>query len=138
MTTGYEIELVGLRQFRKSLRDLDNGAHKDLRIVANRAAERVVSDARARIPTLTGRARKSIRASSTQSRARVAAGGKRVPYYPWLDYGGQTGRPGTPSRPFRKDGRYLYPAFRAHRAQVMADLENGLRELAARQGLRPD
>lgn len=129
------IKITGLVEFNRSLRKLDKDAPKALRLVGNEAAQFVVKGAQAEIPTLTGAASQSIRASSTRTSARVRAGSTKVPYYGFLDYGGNVGINGSVHRPFIKTGRYLYPAFESARDQVEETLTKGLVEVAENAGL---
>lgn len=130
------IRISGLREFQASLRRMDAGAPRQLRLVHNEAAGVVVTAAQPRIPTRSGRARASVRARSTQRATRVRAGGARAPYYPWLDYGGAVGRRNSVRRPFVKDGRYLYPSYRENRQEVQRVLEGGVVRLAHSTGLK--
>lgn len=118
------ISISGLREFQRSLKQLDSDLAKALRVAFNGAADIVVQAARGGVPTKTGKAKGSIRASSTQTAVRVSGGSKKVPYYPWLDFGGRVGKGGSITRPFIKDGRYIYAAYFANRerfAQVTVD-----------------
>lgn len=131
------IRIDGLRQFRAALRTVDNALAKQIREVGNRAAGIVVDQAKPRVPTRTGRAAKSVRVASTGSAARVAAGGKRVPYFGWLDFGGKVGRNRSIARPFLVEGRYVWKAFDDNRERIAQELDDGLRDLARRAGLEP-
>jgi hypothetical protein len=82
------------------------------------------------VPRLTGRAAGSIKVASTATAARVQGGGKRVPYYPWLDFGGRVGRRHAVNRPFLKEGRYIWAAFAEHRGEVQKKLRSELTKLA--------
>lgn len=105
------IRIEGLREFNRQLKTLDADLPKALRIALNQAADLVIGEARPRIPTLTGRARASLKPRSTRTAVRVQAGGRRAPYYPWLDFGGRVGRNRSIVRPFRREGRYLYDSY---------------------------
>lgn len=105
------ISIDGLRKFSRDLKKLDNELPKALRIALNEATEVIVSDARPRVPSRSGRAKGSIKAQSTRTAARVSGGGSRAPYYPWLDFGGRVGKSRSVQRPFIKDGRYIYRAY---------------------------
>lgn len=129
------IKIRGLAEFNRSLRKLDKDAPKALRLVGNEAAQSVVKGAQADVPTLTGAASASIKASSTRTSARVRAGGNKVPYYGFLDYGGNVGRYGSTQREFIKSGRYLYPAFDRNRDAVAEALSEGLVKVAEDSGL---
>lgn len=131
------VKIHGLKEFSKDLRKLDSDLPKALRIALNEAAEVVVDEARPKVPTLTGRARKSIRPRSTRTAVRVAGGGKRVPYYPWLDFGGRVGRRRSVTRPFLKEGRYIYAAYFAKSAsgEFAEVLQKALVQVAEQAGL---
>jgi hypothetical protein len=106
------IRVEGLSEFAGAVKEIGEGLPKALKLVLNSAADVVITAARSDIPSRSGRARSSIRASSTQDKVRVTAGGKKAPHYPWLDYGGEGRRRGRPpARQFIKSGRFLYPAY---------------------------
>lgn len=129
------IAVEGLREFVRSLRSLDAALPKMVRLAANEAANIVVVEAQSRTPKRSGKAAKSIKAKSTRNAARVASGGARAPYMPWLDYGGKVGRNDTASRPFIADGRYVYPSFYDNRAKVEETFRSALRRIAVDAGL---
>lgn len=129
------IEIKGIKEFQAALRAMDRDLPKQLRVAFNAAAELVVGYARPRVPSRSGRARGSIRVRSSQREARVAAGGARVPYYPWLDFGGRVGPGRSVRRPFLTEGRYVYPGLRANRDEIQAEMERALTELARGAGL---
>jgi len=129
------IEIQGLREIVRALREVDANLPKQLRLVANEAANIVVDSARPTVPKRTGRAAASIRAQSTRTAARVTSGGRRAPYMPWLDYGGKVGRNDSASRPFEPDGRYVYPAFRRERQRFEKVMRDRLAEVVRGAGL---
>lgn len=129
------IKIDGLAEFSRNLRKLDSELPKALRIAMNAAADIVVDAARAKVPRRTGRAARSIRPQSTRTAVRVTAGGRRVPYYPWLDFGGRVGRGRAIRRPFYSDGRYIYPAYHANREEFTAVLEQALLDVARQSGV---
>lgn len=135
------IQITGLREFVRDLRKLDAEAPKQIKLVANRSANMLVDVVKPRVPTgpaKGGHAVNSIKAASTRTAARVSGGSKRYPYYAWLDFGGKTGRPGTPARPFYKKGRFIWLAFSEHRDDIERDLRHGLMEAARDAGLDPE
>lgn len=121
------IQIEGLAEFRRGLLaiEADWSATEGLKRVGDEAAGLVVAWAKPRIPRADGRAADSVRASSTQTAAKVTGGGARVPYYPWLDFGGRVGRKRSVHRPFDKSGRYIYPGFEAVRPDVIRTLAEG-------------
>lgn len=132
MTDAVKIE--GLREFRQGLKDMNSDLPKALRVAFNAAADVVVSDAKPRVPARTGRARGTVKAQSTQTRARVVGGGRRAPYYPWLDFGGKI--PRGPRRPYiGRTGRYIYNAFFRRRDEFTAGLSEALVDVARQAGI---
>lgn len=132
------VQIEGLRDIVRALRQVDADLPKALRLAANMAADIVVNEARRDVPTRTGRAKASIKAKSTRTAARVTSGGRRAPYMPFLDYGGRVGRNKSVRRPYISDGRYVYPAFRRKRAEFEAVLRDQLRSVVRGAGLEMD
>lgn len=135
MATIETIKVQGLREFQQALREMDGESQKKLRVVLNRAADLVVNEATPKIPSKSGKARKSVKAMSSQREVRVKGGGAKVPYYPWLDFGGNAGPNKRISRPFKQKGRYIYPAWDDVRPKALEALQEGLVELAKEAGL---
>lgn len=132
------VKVVGVRELNAKLRKLDSNAPKGLRDAGNEAADIVVKVARPRVPLGPGRgghARNSLRASSTRIVARVTAGGKRYPYYPWLDFGGSVGPRKSVKRSFKRTGRYIWRAFADHRQRVMDTYVDALNRIVRKAGL---
>lgn len=131
-----KIQITGLKEFQKALRDMDAGLPRQMRLVLNEATGVVIDYARPRIPSRTGRARSSLKARSSQRESRVALGGARAPGVPWLDFGGEGKRKGRPpARPFIRDGRYLYQGLKVKRQDVTDIMTAGLTQLAKDAGL---
>lgn len=131
-----KITVTGLREFQRALRTMDADLPKQLRLVLNEAGQLVISYAQDHMPHVTGRARASVKARSSQREARVAVGGNRAPYVPWLDFGGEGRRKGRPAaRPFIREGRYVYAGLRVHRQDITDLMSAGLTELARTAGL---
>lgn len=129
------IKIDGLKAFTRNLKRLDAEVPKAMRVALNAAADIVLDYARPRVPKRSGRAAKSLKARSTQTAVRVVAGGKGAPYYPWLDFGGRVGRRKRTTRRFVKEGRYLYPALTAKRADFEQAVRAALVEGARAAGL---
>lgn len=132
------IKVKGLAEFQRNLKTLDSGLPKALRMALNTAADVVVSEARVGIPTRSGRAKASVKARSTRTAARVVGGSNRVPYYPWLDFGGRVGRNKSVRRPFLKDGRYIYDAYFRNSRKFAGVLEEQLIDVARQAGVEID
>lgn len=131
-----KVEIGGLAQLSRALKAVDSEAPKQLRLAQNEAADLLVSHTRPKIPTLSGAAARSLVARSTRTSARVAVGGKKAPYYPWLDFGGQGRIAGRPSpRDFIKEGRYLYPTLRQIRPQIEKQLQESISAVIRGAGL---
>lgn len=133
------IRIDGLKQFRRALKILDGDLPKRIKAIGNEAAQIVVDEAKPRVPlgpAKAGHARSSVRVASTGTAARVAAGGKKYPYFPWLDFGGRVGPNKSSKRPFLTEGRYVWSAFDDRRSDVEKVLLDGLDDLARAAGLR--
>lgn len=132
------IRIDGLDQFVRNLRKLDKDLPKALRVAFNSAADIVIGYARPKIPVRSGRAARTLRAQSTRTAVRVTAGGKRAPYYPWLDFGGRVGRKKSVKRPFIGDGRYLYAGLHAERERIHQATVDALLDAARSAGVEVD
>lgn len=129
------IDVAGLREFQRSLRQMDADLPKQIRVVLNASGEIVIKYARPKIPSKSGAARASMKLRSSQREARLAAGGRRAPYYPWLDFGGAVGPNDSVTRPFITIGRYVYPTLKDHNAEIQDAMAEGLQRLATGAGL---
>lgn len=133
--SGDQIKIDGLIEFQKSLRDVDAGIPKMMRLVFNDAGQLVVDWARPRIPQRSGRARASLKARSTQRAGQVSIGGNRAAWVPWLDFGGEGKRKGRPpARPFIREGRYVYQGLRVKRDDITDLMNDRFAELARQAG----
>lgn len=132
------IRITGLNEFVRSLKQLDNELPKVLRVAFNKSAETIVTEARAGVPTKSGGAKASVKARSTQREVRIVGGSKKVPYYPWLDFGGRVGPRKSIRRPFVKDGRYIYASYFKHRDELAGLLEMALIDAARAAGVEVD
>lgn len=128
------IEVKGLNEFTAALKKVDAEFPKALRLAFNEVADDVVSYAQGRLPRKSGKARASVRASSTSKLVRVSGGSARVPYYPWLDFGGKIGGTNR-GRPFLKDGRYIYAGYSRQREAIRDKVEQALIEVGKAAGL---
>jgi hypothetical protein len=134
--TKISVEVTGLSQFVKAIKQVDPEHAKELRKNLNRAAEVVVREARPRVPRISGRAASTVKARSTQKAARVVGGGNRAPYYGWLDFGGWAGTNKKMFRPIIQEGRYIYVAYHENEQEFFDEAVMGLRIAAARAGLK--
>lgn len=132
------IRVEGMAEWNRALRRLDPEAAKALRIAHNKAAQIVVNTAKPRVPLGPGRgghAKDSIRVASTRTATRVKAGSNRMPYYPWLDFGGAVGRGNSVRRPFIKEGRYIYAAYNDNKPEIERVLKAELEAVINAAGL---
>lgn len=133
-----KVGIEGLAEFNRGLRKLNADAPKGLRLALNEAANLLVERTRPEIPRRTGAAAASLKAKSTRTSARVGVGGRKAPYYPWLDFGGRTGKNKSVQRPFYAEGRYLYPTLRRVRPEIENALRGALVRVAEDAGLEVD
>lgn len=136
------IRVKGLRDLQRGLNQLEQKAGPELRKELNEVAEIVLASARVRVPRRTGAAAGSMKVGSTQRAAQIKVGGSKAPYYPWLDFGGSVGRghrpgvagSGSVKRPLVDGGRYVYPALREKRPEVVRRVDELIERLAASAG----
>lgn len=154
--SGLAIKVVGLNEFRRGLKGIEAGLPKTMRVTLNSVAELFVGWVRPKIPKRTGRAAASLKPQSTQTQARIAAGGPKAPYYPWLDFGGTVGRgrkaavrtgrgnrrtadqqarAGSVKRQWFPDGRYIFPTLVERQPDVESVMLKGLAQLASANGV---
>lgn len=131
------VSVDGLKEFRAGLKRLDAELPKELRQEFLAIGRRVADDARGHVPRRTGRAAASIKAGVSGNNAYVQGGKKRVPYYGWLDFGGQvpskkSGKTARTVRPRLKEGRYLYPAIRRRRRDIVESAAAAIETVAVR------
>lgn len=130
------IEVHGLRDFQRELKNLDSELPRQLRVVNMKAAELVASDARTRASSAggaLGKAAPSIKALGQQRSAAVRIGGNRYPFALGGEFGSTQFRQFKPWRGSGSDAGYaLYPAVRANRDRVV-ELYGDLLDALARQ-----
>lgn len=126
------IRAAGLQDLQDSLRDMGGEMQDVADLVAFEAAELLVDAAKRRTPTLRGRARGSIRATD----GAVKTG---VPYFGWLDYGGNIYRHGRGKKPihrtYKRGGRIIYPALKEITPEIEALMSEAFRVAAEGGGL---
>jgi phage gpG-like protein len=127
------VQVEGLKEFRKALRDADRALGPELRKGLNQAADIVVKAARPKIAVQTGRLQKSLRARSSQREGIVVLGSARLPYAGWWEFGGKV--PHGPSKQFIPTGRALFPAAKERNPEIMAEMERIVDGLARKAGL---
>lgn len=144
---GAVVQVRGLREVTSALRAVDKELPKGLREEFLPIARRVADDASSRVPRRSGDAAGSVKPRASQRGAGIAFGGNAAPYFPWLDFGGTTGkghRPGVGGsgsverdwlgRP-RGEGRYVYPAIRDNEDGIIQAAGDAPVNLARKHGL---
>lgn len=143
------VQVRGLREVVTAFRRVDKGIPRGLRSEFLPIAQQVQSDIQRRVPVLKGNARASVKARASQRGAAIAFGGDKAPYFPWLDFGGTTGkghRPGAAysgsvKRPWMGrpgDGRYVYPAIADNEAEIEAAATDAVLNVARIAGFEVD
>jgi hypothetical protein len=117
-----KVEVEGLRELRKALRDLgDVGLKKGLTLANKGLAADVAKEAQALVPVRSGRLKASIRPLASQTSARVAAGSMRVPYAKAIEYGRKRGGLIKPSRFLNRAAAKVAPkAIDAYQREIDA------------------
>lgn len=131
------VRIIGAAALNQSLRDVHKKLPKEMRAAFNEAARHVVGRARTKVPVHSGRLFSSIKPASTQRTGRVAmTPASRVPYAGWIEFGGRIEGPkGIRTRPFIRQGRYLFPSAEEEAEPVRRTLEEQLGVLIRRAGL---
>lgn len=129
----FKIEVEGITQLSRGLKQLDAELPKHLRIRLKAIAERVATQVRERVPHITGNLAGKIKARATRTTASVAS---TADYAAANEFGGwpKAGEHG-PGRPFVKEGRYLFPAVAAQRSLIEGELIAALDETITEAGL---
>lgn len=151
---GAEIHATGLRELRAAIRRVDKSLLPELREELKDAVNIVSRDVAASVPKKTGRAAASVRATSSGNTIFLKAGGARVPYFGWLDFGGRLPDKSVPgrnamdggslmhpvkrvkgaNRPKLRDGRYIYPAIRRNTPQLVDAAGDAVEKAARKAG----
>lgn len=150
------VQVRGLREVQSAFRKVDKDIPNKMKGELLSIAQEVRNDIRAKVPTFSGRsqnegkgkwkrsspgaARESVKARASQRGAAIAFGGETAPYFPWLDFGGSTGKGHRPNRPWSGsvvrewqgrpfgDGRYVYPTI----AEKHDDISNAVGDAAVK------
>lgn len=131
------VAVEGLAELRRALKTVDAELPKELRRSFLAVGTRIADDARRTVPVRSGRAARSVKAGVSGNTAYVQGGRKTVPYYGWLDFGGQlpskrSGKRARAVRPRIKEGRYLYPAIRRNRDRTIKETAEALESITER------
>lgn len=151
-----EINVTGLAELRRALRKIDASILPELRDGLKGAADIVVRDVQGRMPKRSGRAAGSVRSVASGNTIYVKGGGAKVPYFGWLEFGGQlpghhyrTKRamwwPGAAhpvahaegaSLPKVPDGRYIRPTIKRRERDIVEAAGDAFDNAARKAGLK--
>lgn len=87
MAEAATVQVVGLKELSKAVKQMDPAARKAIRSAVKEAALDVAATAKQRAPKLSGRLAASIRAGATQSGSYVQAGSGSVQYAGPINFG---------------------------------------------------
>ena len=141
------IRFTGLSELRKAMRDAEAGSQKHLQVHFKAVATTVASAVAGEVPVgPSGKAAASVRARATATSAGIIAGGPSAPYFPWLEFGGSTGRghvvgkgdSGAIKRPFIKAGRTIYPTIADMSDLIVEAANDGIGDALQEAGWEPD
>lgn len=135
MSLDPELKVSGLRDLQASLAAAARDTNAAMVDAIGDSMKGVVARARPLIPSLSGRARASVQVDRGPHGATITAGGPRVLYFGWLDYGGRVGIKKSVSRPFLPDGRYLWPAFTRQYDDLVDNVSTGVFRVIEQDGL---
>lgn len=109
---GGQLEIEGLRDLQKSLRNLTDDSRNDMKETHRKAGEIVVAGAVRIAPVRTGALAASIRSAPTQRQGRVRVGSAAVPYAGPIHFG-------WPTRSI-KPNPFIYEVLDSRRQEVYA------------------
>lgn len=130
-----EIQVEGLSDFLLGLNRLRNELPTVHVRSGQRAADLTVRTARPNIPVRSGDAAGSLRTIDLSDGAAAVGGSEAVPYFAWLNFGGDAGVRGTVHRDVVPEGRYLHPAFLQRFVQIELAMEQELMIAVRKAGL---
>lgn len=138
-----KIEVHGIKELQASLKRIDTDLPREMKAGFLRVSVRLASTTAGKVPHgATGGAAASVHGVATQRGGAIAVGGRAAPYFPWLDFGGSTGRghlpgvggSGSIKRPIVKEGRYEFPTIREHSDDIRREVEDFMDKLTRRAG----
>ena len=123
------IQIQGMRELRRALKDAEGRSPKELAAANQDAAAIVAREAQRRAPVRTGKLRGSIRPLRQAARGIVAAGRASVPYAGVTEYGGTIPRWHSDARTTIPRQAFLNPAADAKEHEVVQSYEAALRRI---------
>jgi hypothetical protein len=111
-STAPQVGIIGMAALRRDLKrqtdEVSSPLYAAIKAAGKTAAEPIAARTRSTVPSSSGRMAGNVRTSGTRTGAAVRMGSAKVPYAPWIDFGGT--RPDGSSREYVGAGRYLFPA----------------------------
>lgn len=128
---GPAIQIRGLGELSRALKDVDDELPKELRRGLKAIADKVASGIRGRAPKgPSGKFSSRIVGRATQKSASISWPRTAVPYAGFVEFGNVTGRGGgigpgdSNPRPYRQEGRYIFPYVEDHRTAIEGDIQS--------------
>jgi hypothetical protein len=143
MPNSSRVEIPGLADLRRDLKEMPKDVQKVLPQEFKRVAEKVVDDARSRMPQKSGDAAAGVIAKATSTGPSIVE--KREPaYLRWLDFGSYEPVTGNPRKvgPWHgsgvgpKGGRFVYPAVKENMRGIYKACLTAVDKAAERAGFR--
>lgn len=134
MADSFDID-ADATELRDALREASGGLAAAVRGELTDRARMIARAASGRVPRRTGAAAATVDAVPAPDGAQIVAGGRRAPYFPWLEFGGDVGRRGSIRRPFVRDGRYIGRAVDASLGDLEAAVARAVFDTARQAGL---
>lgn len=142
MAEDVKIRIKDIGRFTGALKQVNRNVGNELKGGFKKIAESVAEKTRSKVARKSGRAAGSITARGKQKGAAIAVGGQKAPYYPWLDFGGSTGRGHIPGkawsgaikRPMVPSGRYLYPTIKQEGPTIRRETDKLLERVVKNAG----
>lgn len=136
------VEVSGLRELNKALKELGPQFPKEMRKTNKAVAEDVASEARSRALSLGGVAAKaapSVKASAGATSGGVAVGSNSAPWALGAEFGGGRRKTTQQFKPWRGSGAsagyFVYPTIRENADEIVEAYSEGMDELLKRVGL---
>jgi len=134
---GPGVKVVGLNEFRRELKRLEDDLTPELKAVNFELAQRVTSWAQTKAaavsPQAAKAARDALKASRTAARAQVIIGNNKTPWALGAEFGAQRWKQFPAWRGNDKGaGYFLWPSIRDHREEIMDLYMEALDKLAGK------
>lgn len=134
--------IVDTRELVKALKEVDKELPKELRRGFLKIAARVAGDVAQKLPKgPSGNLSKKVRPRASQRGAGITWPRTSIPYAGFIEFGNVTGRGGgvgpgdSHPRPFRQEGRYIFPTVEAQRDRIVGEIEDVIAGVIKKAGL---